>query len=135
MHYNEITEDNVASFHFHGDPATFPITSVIAVPNDAKASTVLQGRYLKKKLFNTLIWPFITVLFVTLVAFWLLFFGVEIFIDSDYLGVSLVVIYIYFLSTRILLDPKTYIAIKRNGPGLFNCGFCKYGFNLIAIWE
>ncbi len=46
MQYNEITAQNVASFHFHGDPASFPITAVIAVPKDEKSSTMLQGRYL-----------------------------------------------------------------------------------------
>jgi putative ABC transport system permease protein len=46
VEYNEITSDNVASFHFHGDPATFPITSVIVVPEDQKSSDLLRGRYL-----------------------------------------------------------------------------------------
>ena len=46
VQYNEITKDNVDSFHFHGDTADFPITSVIAVPKDEKSSTLLQGRYL-----------------------------------------------------------------------------------------
>jgi len=48
VQYNEITADNVDSFHFHGDPANFPITAVIAVPQDSKSSTLLQGRYLNK---------------------------------------------------------------------------------------
>lgn len=46
MKYNEITRDNVASFHFHGDPDSFPITAAIALPSDAKSSALLQGRYL-----------------------------------------------------------------------------------------
>ena len=46
MQYNEITPDNIDSFHFHGDPAGFPITAVIAVPYDAKSGTLLQGKYL-----------------------------------------------------------------------------------------
>jgi putative ABC transport system permease protein len=44
--YNEITPDNVDTFHFHGDPAGFPITAVIAVPYDEKSGTLLQGKYL-----------------------------------------------------------------------------------------
>lgn len=48
VEYNEITSDNVASFHFHGDPATFPITSVIVVPKDKKSSDLLRGRYLSE---------------------------------------------------------------------------------------
>jgi putative ABC transport system permease protein len=46
MQYNEITPDNIDTFHFHGDPQTFPISSVIAIPRDQKSSTLLQGRYL-----------------------------------------------------------------------------------------
>lgn len=43
--YIEITPDNVDSFHFHGDFADFPITSIIAIANDAKNETILEGRY------------------------------------------------------------------------------------------
>ena len=44
--FMEITEDNIDSFHFHGDPAGYPLTAVIAVPNDEKSGTILRGRYL-----------------------------------------------------------------------------------------
>jgi putative ABC transport system permease protein len=44
--YTEITAENVDSFHFHGDPATYPVSGVIAVPRDRRASTLLRGRYL-----------------------------------------------------------------------------------------
>lgn len=46
MQFNEITRDNAASFHFHGDRGDFPLTAVIAVPHDAKSATLLRGRYL-----------------------------------------------------------------------------------------
>ena len=46
VQYNEITAENIDSFHFHGNPATFPLTAVIAVPPDEKSSALLQGRYL-----------------------------------------------------------------------------------------
>ncbi len=46
VQYNEITSDNVDSFHFHGDTSAFPVTAVIAVPRDAKTSALLQGKYL-----------------------------------------------------------------------------------------
>jgi putative ABC transport system permease protein len=45
VQYNEITAENIDSFHFHGDPSRFPLTAVIAVPRDEKASALLQGRY------------------------------------------------------------------------------------------
>jgi len=45
MEYTTITDENINSFHFHGDPAGFNITSILAVPNDHKAKTLLLGRY------------------------------------------------------------------------------------------
>ena len=45
VQYNEITEANAASFHFHGDLGGYPVTSVIAVPNDDKSRVLLMGRY------------------------------------------------------------------------------------------
>ena len=47
--YTEITPENIDSFHFHGDPATFPVSAVIAVPHDRKSSALLRGRYLGKE--------------------------------------------------------------------------------------
>lgn len=43
--FREITEDNIDSFHFHGDPDQYPLTGVIAVPHDEKSATLLRGRY------------------------------------------------------------------------------------------
>ncbi len=45
-YYNEITEQNIDSFHFHGDPDTFPLTAVIVLPHNEKSATLLKGRYL-----------------------------------------------------------------------------------------
>ena len=42
--YNEITDENAGSFHFHGDPSSYPISAVIVVPNDSKAGVLLRGR-------------------------------------------------------------------------------------------
>lgn len=46
VEFNRITEDNIDSFHFHGDPETYPISAVLIVPDDARAGTILRGRYL-----------------------------------------------------------------------------------------
>lgn len=43
--YTEITDDNEALFHFHGDESEYPVTEVIAVPHDRKSQTLLLGRY------------------------------------------------------------------------------------------
>jgi putative ABC transport system permease protein len=45
VQYNEITAENIDSFHFHGDLSGYPLTATIAVPPDQKASALLQGRY------------------------------------------------------------------------------------------
>jgi putative ABC transport system permease protein len=45
--YNEITPDNMGSFHFHGDTNDYPIAALIAVPHDVKSSTILRGRNLQ----------------------------------------------------------------------------------------
>jgi len=44
--YTEITDDNINTFHFHGDPTQFPLTAIIAIPRDEKSGTLLAGKYL-----------------------------------------------------------------------------------------
>jgi putative ABC transport system permease protein len=56
-HYTEITEDNIGSFHFHGDKSNFPITAVIAVPHDQKSGVLLMGRYLAKDKTHQIVKP------------------------------------------------------------------------------
>jgi putative ABC transport system permease protein len=46
VQYREINPENLDSFHFHGSPDDFPITSVIAVPRDQRAAALLRGKYL-----------------------------------------------------------------------------------------
>ncbi len=45
VEYNEITPENIDSFHFHGDISNYPISAVIAVPNSDKSQAILMGRY------------------------------------------------------------------------------------------
>ncbi|UCB56043.1 MAG: ABC transporter permease [Thiotrichales bacterium] len=45
--FTEITDENIGSFHFHGDLSGYPLTALLAVPNDAKSGTLLRGRYLE----------------------------------------------------------------------------------------
>lgn len=56
-HFQEISEANIDSFHFHGNLAGYPITAVIVVPNDAKSGTILQGRYLYKEEAHQIVKP------------------------------------------------------------------------------
>ncbi len=43
--YTEITPGNLDSFHFHGNPAKFPLTAVLAIPDSEKSRVLLIGRY------------------------------------------------------------------------------------------
>lgn len=44
----EITDDNVGGFHFHGNRRRFPLTAVVARPNDDQSRLLLVGRYLHR---------------------------------------------------------------------------------------
>ena len=57
VQYTEITEENIDSFHFHGALDSYPLTAVIAVPNDDKSGTILRGRYLKDETPYQLVVP------------------------------------------------------------------------------
>lgn len=43
IEYAEVTPENEASFHYHGDTSLLPITAVIAVPSSTKDGTLLKS--------------------------------------------------------------------------------------------
>jgi putative ABC transport system permease protein len=45
VQYNEITPDNIDSFHFHGNSDENPLTAILPVPRDDKSRVLLLGRY------------------------------------------------------------------------------------------
>jgi putative ABC transport system permease protein len=55
--YNQISGDNLESFHFHGDTKDYPITSIIFIPNDQKSSTLLRGRLEAGEIDNQVVVP------------------------------------------------------------------------------
>ncbi|MEA3275248.1 MAG: ABC transporter permease [Pseudomonadota bacterium] len=57
VRYSEVTEDNLDSFHFHGDPAEYPLTAVIALPFDKKSSALLRGRYIGDEMTEQIVRP------------------------------------------------------------------------------
>jgi putative ABC transport system permease protein len=44
--FNEITDENRDSFHFHGDDGDYPISGAIVVPRDKKSEAILLGRFI-----------------------------------------------------------------------------------------
>jgi len=47
--FNEVTDANRASFHFHGDIAAYPISAVILLPKDTKTEALLAGQFARSK--------------------------------------------------------------------------------------
>ncbi len=45
LSYTEITPDNLASFHFHGEPADYPVDALILLPRDRREAVMLRGAY------------------------------------------------------------------------------------------
>jgi len=45
LSFTEITPENIDSFHFHGDPQSFPVDAVVVAPHDRKSGIVLRGRF------------------------------------------------------------------------------------------
>jgi len=57
VQYTEITDENIDSFHFHGDPHDYPLSAVLVVPEDDKSGTILRGRYLEGEHPHQLVVP------------------------------------------------------------------------------
>jgi putative ABC transport system permease protein len=55
--YNEITKENLESFHFHGNTENYPITSIIFVPKDIKSGTILRGKFESREILNQIVVP------------------------------------------------------------------------------
>lgn len=55
--HQEVTDENVKSFHFHGKRDHFPITAVIALPKSEKAEALLLGKYLSPDLTLQMLRP------------------------------------------------------------------------------
>jgi len=49
LEYNEITDRNRGSFHFHADAAGLPITACLVLPGNEKAATLLKARLRARK--------------------------------------------------------------------------------------
>jgi putative ABC transport system permease protein len=54
VQYNEITRENIDSFHFHGDNDRNPVTAILLVPKDEKAKVLMLGRYQSDPLLQVL---------------------------------------------------------------------------------
>ncbi len=129
--YIEITPENVASFHFHGDHESFPINSAIVVPNDEKAKALLLGRYQSQSQPLQLIRP--PVIMEELID---AIFRIKTVLDIVVIVVAfstlLTILLVFILSLR--LRARELATIFRLGCGrLTTAGFVAAELFLIAI--
>ncbi len=61
VQYNEITRENLDSFHFHGDLASYPLTAVLAVPRNDKSGVILRGRYMNDNARSQIVRPLLVI--------------------------------------------------------------------------
>jgi putative ABC transport system permease protein len=45
LEYNQITRENIESFHFHAGRSSLPVSAALALPTDERARVLLMGRY------------------------------------------------------------------------------------------
>ncbi|MCP3869676.1 MAG: hypothetical protein GY703_16610 [Gammaproteobacteria bacterium] len=55
LQYTEINSSNLNAFHFHGSPKAYPLSAVIAYPEDKRSETILRGRYVDSDKYQILV--------------------------------------------------------------------------------
>jgi putative ABC transport system permease protein len=55
--FTKVTPENADSFHFHGDPEDYPLSAVLALPEDERAAALFRGRYLEGGLPHHVVRP------------------------------------------------------------------------------
>lgn len=123
--YTEVTEENLDSFHFHGEPETFPLTAIIAVPNDIKSKTLLEGQYLVGDQPYQLVLPTTRVQELMNMVF-----RIKLFFDANTLLVG--------ISTLMLLSLVVMLSIKlrqREMQTMMRIGCSKGTIMMLQVWE
>ena len=101
--YNEITPENIGSFHFHGEQLTFPITAIIAIPLDQKSEALLRGRYQSDRIDRQILKP-TAVVEELLVEIFKIRNLLNIIFALVILATSIAIILIFNLSLRLRQD-------------------------------
>ena len=98
--YNEITPENLDSFHFHGDKNDFPLTAIIAIPETQKSEALLRGRYQAETSTRQIVKPT-----QTIQELWLEVFKIRNILNAVFILVifttALAIILIFNLSLRL----------------------------------
>lgn len=132
VEYNEITENNIDSFHFHGEEGDLPLTAILVNPRDEKGQALLKGRFAEDRAKRQLITPreemeelFATVFRVRNLVVALL---VAIGVATAALGLI-----VFLLSNRLRADEFRHLKNLGAAPGTLRAllGF-EAGFVIVA---
>ena len=57
LSYTEITEENRASFHFHGDEGNYPVDAILVAPADFRSGVMLRGAFAERDTVTQMLVP------------------------------------------------------------------------------
>ena len=125
VQYNEITPENIDSFHFHGSDTNFPLTAVIAVPNDQKSGVLLLGRFEGDEFASQIVRPadVIAELLGT------------VFTVRQFVVFAVAVVGIATLATTVLVFLLSLRLRRRERLTLFKIGAARPAINAILMAE
>lgn len=124
--YIEITDENVDTVHFHGDPDEFPLTAIILVPRDDKSATMLQGEIdNQKEILLQMIEPRIIIdqLVTRILKIKSLF---------DLATVTIILVTVLFLSLNIALSVRLR---QREMVTMYKIGCGRFTIIGLYFWE
>jgi putative ABC transport system permease protein len=125
VQYNEITAENINSFHFHGNDTDFPLTAVLAVPNDQKSGVLLLGRFEGDEFGSQIVRP--TDVIAELLG--------TVFTVRQFVVFAVAVVGIATLATTILVFLLSLRLRRRERLTLFKIGAARPAVNAILLAE
>jgi putative ABC transport system permease protein len=115
VEFNEVTESNVASFHFHGDAATYPLSAAILVPDSKKNRALALGRYRSQDATEQIVIPLEAVTNLTETLFATRKMILAAFILLGFAALALAAL-VFLLSFRLReREMRTYAKIGASG--------------------
>ena len=125
VQYNEITTENINSFHFHGSDTAFPLTAVLAIPDDQKSGVLLLGRFEGDEFASQIVRPadVIAELLST------------VFTVRQFVVFAVAVVGIATLATTILVFLLSLRLRRRERLTLFKIGAARPAVNAILMAE
>ncbi|MBX3420623.1 MAG: hypothetical protein KF752_03605 [Pirellulaceae bacterium] len=55
--YQEVNDENLHTFHFHGRSSQYPLTAIIAIADSEKSATLLEGKYFEPDQVTQIVRP------------------------------------------------------------------------------